>query len=428
MNFRGLNIVSLVLVVWCVTIVKSEDKLPDLPPPCDSEIYCYGRIIDLVMRKSIFTDSKTFVDMKLKKLASETLAEFDKFLLTVNSQPTKEQLLNWVNANFDPLGSELESFKPVDHKSDFQLLHTIKDKELSKFAGDLNNIWLELSKKMKDEVREHPELTSIVYVPNPFIIAGGRFVEFYYWDSYWIIRGLLDCEMYQTARGMLENFLHIIDRYGFIPNGGRVYYSARSHPPLLSGMIKSYVDVTHNYSFAIASIDALEREFEYFLNKTVIVRGHRMARYIDHSNGPRPESYREDIEMAEREFATEYERNEFYAEIKAGAESGWDFTSRWFINATGGNEGGLKDIHARSIIPVELNAFLCWNARIISEFYGYAGNGEKQEKYLNYAGDFMRVRKDYFLRLILKIKPEISHRPSMKCCGTKKRELGSITT
>jgi alpha,alpha-trehalase len=72
-------------------------------------------------------------------------------------------------------------------------------------------------------------------VPNPFVIAGGRFKEFYYWDSYWIIRGLLVCEMFQTARGMIENFLSIIDRYGLIPNGGRIYYLARSQPPLLSG-------------------------------------------------------------------------------------------------------------------------------------------------------------------------------------------------
>lgn len=92
--------------------------------------------------------------------------------------------------------------------------------------------------------------------------------------------------MYQTTRGMLENFLSLIDRFGFIPNGGRIYYLARSQPPLLSGMIKSYVDHTHDYNFAIHSIELLVREFEYFMtNKTVIVKGHRLARYIDFSSG-----------------------------------------------------------------------------------------------------------------------------------------------
>lgn len=242
-------------------------------------------------------------------------------------------------------------------------------------------------------LQEHPELTSIIYVPNPFIIAGGRFLEFYYWDSFWIIRGLLVCEMYQTARGILENFLSVIDRYGFIPNGGRIYYLARSHPPLLSGMIKSYVDATHDFSFAIASIDLLVREFEYFIvNKTVIVKGHRLARYIDHSDGPRPESYREDVEIGKK-FKTEEERQNFYAECKAGGESGMDFSSRWFINEDGENIGTLKDLKTRSIIAVELNAIIHWNAKIIAEFYGYAGNDAKRLEFEEKAQKILVVRK-----------------------------------
>lgn len=239
--------------------------------------------------------------------------------------------------------------------------------------------------------QEHPELTSIIYVPNPFIIAGGRFLEFYYWDSFWIVRGLLVCEMYQTARGILENFLSVIDRFGFIPNGGRIYYLARSHPPLLSGMIKSYFDATRDLSFAIASIDLLVREFDYFMtNKTVIVRGHRLARYIDHSSGPRPESYREDVEVG-KEFLTEDERQSFYAECKAGGESGMDFSSRWFINEDGENIGSLKYLKTRSVIPVELNAMLHWNAKIIAEFYGYAGNEEKQKEFEGKAQEILIV-------------------------------------
>lgn len=239
--------------------------------------------------------------------------------------------------------------------------------------------------------QEHPELTSIIYIPNPFIIAGGRFLEFYYWDSYWIIRGLLVSEMYETARGILENFLSVIDRFGFIPNGGRIYYLARSHPPLLSGMIKSYVDATRNLTFAIDSIDLLVKEFEYFMaNKTVIVKNHRLARYIDHSSGPRPESYREDVEVG-RDFETEEERQNFYAECKAGGESGMDFSSRWFINENGENTGHLRELKTRSIIPVELNAILHWNAKIIAEFYGYAGNNDKKKEFEEKAEEILVV-------------------------------------
>ena len=64
-----------------------------------------------------------------------------------------------------------------------------------------------------------------------------NFIEFYYWDSYWVIEGLLLNDMYETTRGIIENFLSIVKTYGFIPNGGRVYYLMRSQPPLLIPMV-----------------------------------------------------------------------------------------------------------------------------------------------------------------------------------------------
>lgn len=146
-------------------------------------------------------------------------------------------------------------------------------------------------------------------------------------------------------------------------------------------MIKSYVDITHNFDFAIASVGLLEKEFNYFMTtKAVTVNGHRLARYIDGSSGPRPESYREDVEIG-KSFETEEERESFYAECKAAGESGMDFSSRWFINKEGGNFGTLRDLKTRSIIPVELNTFLYSSAKIIAEFYGYAKNDIKRREF-----------------------------------------------
>lgn len=190
---------------------------------------------------------------------------------------------------------------------------------------------------------------------------------------------------------MLKNFLSIVDRFGFIPNGGRIYYSMRSQPPLLTPMIKTFVDHTQNYEFAISSVDTLAREFDYWMdNHTVIVKGHRLAKYGDKSSGPRPESYREDIETG-RDFANDTEREEHYSELKAAAESGMDFSSRWFISADGDNGGDLRDLKTRSIIPVELNAILFWNAKIIAEFYGHKGDSEKQAYYNKISNQFLNV-------------------------------------
>lgn len=253
---------------------------------------------------------------------------------------------------------------------------------------------------MIDDVAKNPEHYSIIHVEHPIIIPGGRFREFYYWDSYWIIRGLLFSEMYDTARGMLLNFLSIIDRYGFIPNGGRIYYSKRSQPPLLPAMIKAYVEVTGDDKFAIDSIKTLEHEFQFWMNNhTLEIKGHFLATYGDKSSGPRPESYREDITTSSI-FENEEQRQEHYAELKAAAESGMDFSSRWFINANGTNEGSLKDIKTRSIIPVELNAILFWNANIIAEFAEKAGDLVKAAEYQKKAREIYEVSVNFLIDFI----------------------------
>lgn len=161
-----------------------------------SEIYCHGRLLDTIQMARIYNDSKTFVDMKLKQSPDETLKDFDEFMAKfTDRQPTKDELQQWVEENFEERGTEFETWTPDDHKKNPKVLDGINDKELRNFASDLNGIWLELGRKMKKDVADNPELYSIIYVENPVIVPGGRFLEFYYWDSYWIIRGLLLSEM-----------------------------------------------------------------------------------------------------------------------------------------------------------------------------------------------------------------------------------------
>lgn len=195
-----------------------------------------------------------------------------------------------------------------------------------------------------------------------------------------MVLGLLHSEMFATTRGMLANFVNIVDRYGFVPNGGRIYYLGRSQPPMLIPMVKAYLDATNDMEFLRESIGSLEREFHYWSqeSKTVFVKGHRLAIYSDRTNGPRPESYAEDVEIAQ-EFETPEERTAFFKQIKAGAESGMDFSSRWFIN-NGTNRGTLKDIQTTQIVPVELNAILYWNANLLAEFYFRIGNNRDKER------------------------------------------------
>jgi alpha,alpha-trehalase len=145
-------------------------------------------------------------------------------------------------------------------------------------------------------VRDRPELYSMIYTSNPVIVPGGRFREFFYWDSYWIMKGLLHSEMYNTTKGMVVNLIEMVNLLGYVPNGGRVYFR-RSQPPLLIPMMKEYIDATQNIDFLRQSISALEKEFDFWVKNrlyTVQTNGksYEVFRYNVEYAGPRPESYR----------------------------------------------------------------------------------------------------------------------------------------
>lgn len=96
---------------------------------------------------------------------------------------------------------------------------------------------------------------------------------------------------------MLENFVSIVDRYGHIPNGGRVYYLERSQPPMLLPMIDDYLETTKDVDFLRTVLPTLELEYSYWMTNhsiSVLKDGvnYTLFRYVDRSQGPRPESYR----------------------------------------------------------------------------------------------------------------------------------------
>lgn len=209
----------------------------------------------------------------------------------------------------------------------------------------------------------------MIYVKNPIIVPGGRFREFYYWDTYWMMKGLRLSKMYTTVRGMLENFLEMVKIYGFVPNGGRRYYEGRSQPPLLTPMVAEYVDATGDIEFLDEALPLLETEFKYWkTNHGVTVKGYRVYRYFERSCGPRPESYYEDINTASG-CATDVDRENMYSEIKAAANSGMDFSSRWYIADDGTNQGVLKDLKTRYIAAVDVNAWLYYGTKCLKDLF-----------------------------------------------------------
>lgn len=148
---------------------------------------------------SIYNDSKTFVDMKMHANPEETLAKFETFMSNHDQKPSQDEVRKWVEQNFAKPGSEFEAWIPTDWIENPKFLNKIKSEDFRRFASNLNNLWHDLGRKMTKDVGENTQKYSIIHVDHPVIVPGGRFREFYYWDSYWIVRGLLLSEMFDVS-------------------------------------------------------------------------------------------------------------------------------------------------------------------------------------------------------------------------------------
>ncbi|XGW09581.1 hypothetical protein V3C99_011676 [Haemonchus contortus] len=355
-------------------------------------VYCSGKLLQAVMATKLYEDSKTFVDqpMKAGRTGGQIISDFERRFPQPVSQISKADVKQFVDENFDKEGEELQSCVLTDWVRYPSKLKVIKDNNLRLFALNLNEIWKDLCRRIKPEVAETPERFSLLYVPHEFVVPGGRFREFYYWDAYWIVKGLLMSGMTDTTKSMLMNFAHIVNTYGFIPNGGRVYYLRRSQPPLFIPMVYEYYLATRDTNFIREMLPIMEKEFQFWQkNRTVdiTVNGESitMFQYRTPSTVPRPESYREDA-LSASNISDDNIRRQFYQDIASAAESGWDFSTRWFADKT------LSSIETTNILPVDLNAFLCYNMHILGALHAEVGNEHKSSSWIS---QYIKFRSDF---------------------------------
>ncbi|ELR55388.1 Trehalase, partial [Bos mutus] len=360
-----------------------------------SQIYCHGELLRQVQMAKLYQDDKQFVDMPLSSAPDQVLRHFRELAQTHNLSIPRQELQMFVQEHFRAVGQELQPWTPEDWRDSPQFLQKILDPRLRAWAGQLHQLWKKLGKKVKPEVFSHPEQFSLIYSRHPFIVPGGRFVEFYYWDSYWVMEGLLLSEMPETVKGMLQNFLDLVQTYGHVPNGARVYYLQRSQPPLLTLMMDRYVAHTNDTTFLRDHIETLASELDFWTkNRSISVSSGGKSYILNHYEvpygGPRPESYSKDAELAAT--LLEGNRDTLLAELKASAESGWDFSSRWLVG--GPNPSSLSSIRTSKLVPVDLNAFLCQAEGLMSNFYSRLGNDSEAAKYRNLRAERMAALKD----------------------------------
>ena len=182
-------------------------------------VYCEGNILKYVQLAGIYNDSKTFVDMPMIYEPEQTIATFNQ----IPDPTNKNALVSFLNTYFLPAGSDLVTWIPTDFNSQPEILNSMPDDYPYKlWTSDLNQLWKLLGRNISQSVVDNPEKHSFVPRRHPMIVPGGRFRESYYWDSYWIIRGLLVCNMNESAYHVISNLLDDIENFDFVPNGGRV--------------------------------------------------------------------------------------------------------------------------------------------------------------------------------------------------------------
>jgi alpha,alpha-trehalase len=342
---KGL-IFAAAILLWvglpsCMPRTNIDSGMPgqaiaSIEPP--SELY--GELFKDVQMQRVFPDSKTFPDAVAKDDPGVLVQRYR----AENRQPDFD-LSAFVKQNF------------VVSKPEENTYHSIPGQDV---CSHIDALWTVLERR-PDQANPRSSLLPLLH---PYIVPGGRFGEIYYWDSYFTMLGLEESGRHEMALNMVRNFASLIDRYGHVPNGNRTYYLSRSQPPFFAAMVELMADRSGDASAIYAEfLPALIKEYSFWMAGADtlapgnahrrVVRlwdGTLLNRYWDDQDVPRDEAYREDVETAR---VSGRPPENVYRDLRAAAESGWDFSSRWL-----GDGKTLSTIRTTELIPVDLNSVM----------------------------------------------------------------------
>lgn len=338
------------------------------------EIYELNPLFEDVQMNQVFEDGKTFVDC-VPKISSDIILQ--RYL--------EEK---------DHIGFDLKTFifscfdMPHVFASDF-LADNSKNAE-----QHIQQLWPVLT-RLPDGKRG-----SLIPLPLPYVVPGGRFGEIYYWDSYFTMLGLKASGQNGLLENMVDNFSYLLQSIGYIPNGNRTYFLGRSQPPFYAFMIQLLASVKGK-EILPAYLPALQTEYAFWMRgaeelseiDNVVLRvvkmpdGEILNRYWDDHDNARPESYREDVELTTH---SSQPASQLFRHLRAGAESGWDYSSRWFKDQT-----TFASIQTTSIIPIDLNCLLYHLEETIAAAYSISDSKEKSLAYYQLAEKRKRALHKY---------------------------------
>ena len=329
-----------------------------MPEPPSVE---FGELYQAVEMAGLYPDQKTFADAIPDKQPAQLLADYER---------QKRR------AGFDLKAFVSRHFALPPRRSPG---YEIRSRES---IGDyIARMWKVLQRQ-PDEAEAY---SSLLPLPRPYVVPGGRFSEIYYWDTYFTMLGLERDGRHELALDMLENMASLIDRYDHVPNGNRSYYLSRSQPPFFSAMVE-LIAARDGDAVVLRYLPEMQAEYEYWMEGAKalapgtahrhVVRlrdGTVLNRYWDDRAVPRDESYRADVETARWSGRA---ATQVYRDLRAGAETGWDFSSRWLADGK-----TLGTIRTTSLAPVDLNALMVHLERMLAKAYRLRGAAAQSRFY-----------------------------------------------
>lgn len=336
-----MRLITLILLLAVLSACKQAPKVSfeenkNMLSPRDR----YGDLFTEAQMAAIFPDGKTFVDCRPKYPTDQILGAYN-----LAKEEKDFDIASFVGEYFD---------LPKAYATNFQ-------SDANRPVDEHINLLWDILTRTPDE----SDNGTLIPLPYSYIVPGGRFGEIYYWDSYFTMFGLREAGKVDMIESMVDNFAYLIDTIGFIPNGNRTYFTTRSQPPFFAAMVQLLGDVKGDKSGILKKyLPQLEGEYAFWMDGQRRVSAERpslehvvrleediiLNRYWDAGDYPREEMHKVDVEFMEE---SGREPEEFYTDVRAACESGWDFSSRWFEDSQ-----NLTTIATADIIPVDLNALL----------------------------------------------------------------------
>ncbi len=284
------------LFIWLSVFATTAAFAQQYPDPPQ---VLFGDLFTRVEMEGAFPDSKKFADAVPKSPPAEILRLYHS-----QKPQSREDLKHFVEDHF----ILPEDTATTAVASDGKMLPRER----------IDFLWDHLTRKSADV----PPYSSLLPIPFPYVVPGSRFRELYYWDSYFTMLGLSESGRHDLVQNMVRDFAYLIDTYGHVPNGNRTYYLTRSQPPFFFKMVALLSPDDEAQAFA-QYLPQLKKEYAFWMEGAEKLQPGAVYRHV------------------------------VFHDIRAAAESGWDFSSRWFADGR-----TLATIDTTEIVPPDLNSLV----------------------------------------------------------------------